>query len=339
MMPDSTSPTARALRVLDLLQGHPGSTAEWLGERLGVTDRAARRYIAVLREAGIPITSSPGRHGGYRIGRGLRLPPLVFTATEALGLVMAVLDGQHAAADPEDPVGSALGKLIRALPEGVARPAATMREHAMAVPDRFASRPDPAITADLVAAAAAGRQVGISYRSAADLRWQDVVDPWAVVVRYGRWYLLCMAHRAGAVRTLRVDRIEAVDVLAETFQAPPDLDAGRMLEENLGSGWSLPTRVVFDASHAEVAPWVSPILGRLTPLGDTRCVLVGSTNDALDYAGERLAAVPFPFHVEGGPELREAVATLARRFADAVTGDEPMPSPEIRRAVDVEDGS
>ncbi len=332
MMPDAASPTARALRALDLLQRHPGSTAEWLGERLGVSDRAARRYIAILREAGIPIISAPGPHGGYRIGRGLRLPPLVFTATEALGLVMAVLDGQHAAADPEDPVGSALGKLIRALPDGVSRPAATMREHAMAVPDRFVSRPDPAITVDLVGAVAAGRRVSIAYRSAADARWQDVVDPWAVVVRYGRWYLLCLAHRADAVRTFRVDRIEHLEVLSESFEPPEDLDAGRLLEENLGSGWSLPTRVIFHAPYAAVAPYVSPILGRLTPLDDSRCLLQGSTNDAMDYVGERLAGVPFPFRVEGGPELRAAVAAMARRFAEAVSDPQVAAADQPYRA-------
>jgi len=127
------SPTARALRALELLQRTPGITADQLAARLGVTDRAARRYVAILRESGVQIESSRGPHGGYRIGRGLRLPPLVFTATEALGLVMAVLDSQHAAADAEDPVGAALGKLIGALPAGVGRPAATMRALALHV--------------------------------------------------------------------------------------------------------------------------------------------------------------------------------------------------------------
>ena len=103
------------------------------------------------------------------------------------------------------------------------------------------------------------------------------------------------------------------------FDPPADLDAGRLLEENLGSGWSLPTRVIFQAPYATVAPYVSPILGRLTPLDDSRCLLQGSTNDAMDYVGERLAGVPFPFRVEGGPELRAAVAAMARRFAEAVS--------------------
>jgi predicted DNA-binding transcriptional regulator YafY len=60
-----------------------------------VTERAVRRYVAILREAGIPVESTRGPYGGYRVGRGIRVPPLVFSAAEALGLVMAVLDGSH----------------------------------------------------------------------------------------------------------------------------------------------------------------------------------------------------------------------------------------------------
>jgi predicted DNA-binding transcriptional regulator YafY len=113
------SPTGRALLALELLQAQPGITAGQLAVQLGVTERAARRYVAILREAGIPVESTRGLYGGYWLGRGIRLPPLMFSAAEALGLVMAVLDGSHAAADADDPVGAALGKIIRALPENV----------------------------------------------------------------------------------------------------------------------------------------------------------------------------------------------------------------------------
>src|SRR5690606_27820653 len=117
LMNDAASPTARALLTLELVQSHPGITAERLGERLGVSERAARRYVGILREASIPIESVRGPYGGYRVGRGVRLPPLTFSSLEALGLVMATLDGHHRAGDPSDPVGSALGKILRALPE------------------------------------------------------------------------------------------------------------------------------------------------------------------------------------------------------------------------------
>ena len=84
----AASPTARALLALEAIQNSPGITAAGLGARLGVTDRAARRYVAILREADLPIESVSGPYGGYRVGRGLRLPPLMFTLAEIEALVV-----------------------------------------------------------------------------------------------------------------------------------------------------------------------------------------------------------------------------------------------------------
>ncbi len=313
-MPTDLSPTARALRALGILQTRPGTTAGELAERLGVTERAARRYVGILREAGVPVESARGPHGGYRLGRGTRLPPVVFTEAEALGLVMAVLHSQPAV---DDLVGTALGKVIQALPERVGRQAATLREHASAVPDRHSARPDPATTSALVAAVAARRGVLVTYRSESGKEWDAEVDPWAVVVRHGRWYLLCHSHRADAIRTYRVDRIHSIQQTTHVFDPPDGLDPVAVLEENLGTGWEFPTCVVFDAPLTEVAPWIRPPMGRLEPAGD-RCVLVGSTSNPAMYAQEWLATVPFAFRVEGGDELRAAVAAVAARFAAAL---------------------
>jgi predicted DNA-binding transcriptional regulator YafY len=311
------SPTARALRAMEILQNRPGVTAGELAACLGVTERAARRYVGILREAGIPVESARGPYGGYRLGRGTRLPPVAFTEPEALGLVMAVLDGRPAAADVDDIVGSALGKVIRALPEGVGRQAAALREHAWAAPDRYSARPDPSTTGALVAAVAGRRRVLVTYRSESGSEWEAEVDPWAVVVRHGRWYLLCHSRRADAIRTYRVDRVRAVRQLASGFEPPDGLDPVAALEENLGTGWEFPTRVVFDAAPAEVAPWIRPPMGRLEPSG-SGCVLIGSTSNPAMYAQEWLAGVPFAFRVEGGRELRAAVATLASRLTAAL---------------------
>jgi len=308
------SPTARALRAIEILQARPGTTADELGERLGVTERAARRYVGILREAGIPVESVRGPHGGYRIRRGTRLPPIVFTQAEALGLVMAVL----AATDADDLVGAALLKLIQALPESVGRQAAALREHAAAAPDRQSARPDPSTTSALIAAVAVRRRVLVTYRSNAGHEWQAEVEPWAVVVRHGRWYLLCRSCRADAIRTYRVDRIRAVEQTEDEFEPPADLDPVAALEENLGAGWEFPTRVVFDAPAAEVAPWIRPPMGRLEPSPAGGCVLVGSTSNPAMYAQEWLPNVPFPCRVEGGPELRAAVAAVAARLAAAI---------------------
>lgn len=316
-MSTDLSPTARALRALEILQTRPGTTAGELAGRLGVTERAARRYVGILREAGIPVQSARGPHGGYRLGRGTRLPPIVFTQAEALGLVMAVLDGHPTAADVDDLIGTALGKVIQALPESVGREAAALREHASAAPDQYSARPAPAITSALVAAVAARRRVLVAYRSESGSEWESEVDPWAVVVRYGRWYLLCHSHRADAIRTYRVDRVRAVQQTEHEFEPPDGLDPVVALEENLGTGWEFQTRVVFDAPLAEVAPWIRPPMGRLEPSGDG-CVLVGSTRNTAMYAQEWLASVPFAFRIEGGPELRAAVATLAARLAASV---------------------
>lgn len=318
-MPRATSPTARALRTLELLQARPGITADQLADRLGVTERAARRYVAILREAGIPVESVRGPYGGYRLGRGLRLPPLVFTAPEALGLVMAALDGHHPAADAGDPVGSALGKIIRALPEAVGRPAAVLREHATAAPDRSSSRPDPEIITTVVNAVAAQRRIKVRYRGARDREWETDVDPWAVVVRHGYWYLLCLSHAAGAMRTYRIDRVAFAHELAESFIPPDGLDPVAQLEEHLGSGWEFETRVVFDAPLATVAHWVRGPMGRLSQLDDgARTVLTGTTSNVEMYAGEWLAGIPLPFRVEGGPQLRSAMAALAQKLSDSV---------------------
>jgi len=313
------SPAGRALRALELLQAEPGITGGQLAAQLGVTERAARRYVAILREAGIPVESARGPYGGYRVGRGIRLPPLVFTATEALGLVMAVLDGSHAAADADDPVGAALSKIIRALPENVGRPAATMRRHACAAPDRGAVRPGTETTGALVDAIAAQRQVSIGYRSESGRQWAEDVDPWAVVVRHGRWYLLCHSHRAGAVRAYRIDRIQSVAAGGEQLRGPGDLDFVDLLEQHLGAGWDFETKVVFDAPCDEVARYVRPPMGHLDRTGDgARCVLTGTTSNPAMYAAEWLAAIPITFHVEGGPELRAAVADVTARLTAAL---------------------
>jgi predicted DNA-binding transcriptional regulator YafY len=159
----NVSPTARALLALEAIQNSPGITAQRLGQRLGVTERAARRYVAILRQAELPIESLSGPYGGYQVGRGLRLPPLTFTAAEAMGLVMAVLEGHRNAADPADLVGGALDKIIRVLPERVAVPVRAVR--AVTVPPAAdETRVSPELTTALIESCAATRRLRLGYR-------------------------------------------------------------------------------------------------------------------------------------------------------------------------------
>lgn len=313
-MPDA-SPTARALLTLELIQSSPGITAEQLADKLGVSERAARRYVGVLREAELPIESLRGRYGGYRLGRGVRLPPVTFSAAEALALVMAALDGHHEAGDPTGPVGAALGKLVRALPVGVAAQAEVVRRTTAPAPDRSAARPDPTTTAVLVQGCAEHRRVRLTYRSGSGTQWDADVEPWSVVVRHSRWYLLCRTAR-DEVRAYRVDRVLAATVLDDTFEPPADLDPVALLEENLATGWEYATEVEIAAPLDDVARWVSPALGRLTAVNERTTRLVGSTSNPWWYA-EQLVRTPAPYRVVGCPELRETTRALGRRLLDA----------------------
>ncbi len=321
MQPDA-SPTARALLTLELVQGSPGITADRLADKLGVSERAVRRYVGILREAGIPIESVRGPYGGYRVGRGLRLPPLTFSAIEALGLVMAVLDGHHDAGDPTDPVGSAVGKIVAALPEPVAAQAESVRRTTAPAPDRAAARPDPGTTTALVQAVSDHRRLRVGYRSEAGSEWLAEVDPWAVVVRHGRWYLLCHSHSAGAVRTYRIDRVRDVTVLDGTFVPPPDLDPVALLEEHLSAGWEYDVEVVIDAPVEAVARCLPRALGRLEPVR-RRDDPVGRQHQQPVVVRREARGDPDVVPDRRSAEIQEAARVVGQRLLSAGEGPRP----------------
>jgi predicted DNA-binding transcriptional regulator YafY len=311
-----TSPAARALLVLEMIQDSPGVSADRLADRLGLSDRAVRRQVAVLREAGIPVESTRGRYGGYRIGRGMRLPPLMFTPTEAIGLVMAVLEGHPAGED--DPVGQALGKIVRALPEQLARPADAVRRVAARGWDVVV--PDAETTVRLVQACDAGERLRLRYGADLDRPWETTVDPWAVVVRHRRWYLLCWSLDKDARRVLRVDRVRAIEVVDAPQPGrhvpPADLDPLEAVEKQLSQGWRYQVEVVIDAPLEQVRHWLPRSFGRLEAESDARTRLVATTDEPEWYAAQ-LAHLPMSFRLVAGDEVRAAMSDLADRLAAA----------------------
>lgn len=318
-MRHDASPAARALLALERIQATPGISGARLGVALGVSDRAARRYVAILREAGIPIESVPGREGGYRVGRGYRLPPLMFSTAEALALVMAVLQGGHPDGDPTSPVESALAKIFRVLPAPVAEPAATLRQANPPRADASAGSqpspsPSPATTAVLVQAAAAGHRLRVGYRLRPDAQRVMDVDPWAVSLRHDRWYLLCWSHTAGARRVLRVDRVVTVDVLPQTFDPPAGLDPAQVVEEHLAESWRHTVEVLVDAPVAAVEEWVPRSLARVEAVDASHTRLLGTTDDLYWYAIQ-LVSIQAPFRIVRPVELREAAIFLGRHLA------------------------
>lgn len=305
------SPTARALLALEWIQNTPGTTGDQLAARLGVTDRAARRYVAILREAGIPIESTGGRYGGYRIGRGVRIAPLMFSAPEALGLVMAVLQGWHGAADGDHPVATALGKIVRVLPASSAAPVDAMRRVNAQNPGDAAASPDPQLTAAIAQACERRRRLRVRYRTR-----EMVLDPWAVVVRHGRWYLLCWSQTADARRVLRLDRVTSVETIDGEYAVPADLDPVGAVEEHLADGWTHQVEIRFPVPVETAQRRVPRTLGRLLPVDEQSCLLRGSTDDPRWYAGQ-LAATELPFSVVSSDEVQAELRTLAQRLARA----------------------
>lgn len=313
-MISDAGPVARALLALEAIQAAPGITGARLAARLGVSDRAARRYVATLREAGIPVKSAAGPYGGYRIGRGARIPPLMFTGSEALGLVMAVLQGWHGSVDDDHPAATALAKIVRVLPATTAEPIDAMRRVQAQNPGDVAAMPDADLTVTITQACQHRRRVRLTYRSTTSM----LCEPWAVVVRHGRWYLLAWLPVSAARRVLRLDRITAAEVTEQTFAPPDNLDAVREVEDHLADGWTHQVEVRVEAPVSRVAPCVPRALGRLQPHGEHACILRGSTDEPTWYA-EQLAAVPAPFTVSGSAEVQAAVRRLAERLARAIS--------------------
>jgi predicted DNA-binding transcriptional regulator YafY len=242
----------------------------------------------------------------------------MFTAVEAIGLVMAVLEGHRYAADPGDPVGGALAKIVRSLPERVARPARAVRETSAAPRPAPETRVSLELTSRLIEACAAARPLRLVYRPgpAGEMQGEREmeIEPWAVVLRHSRWYLLGWSRTRQARRALRVDRIMAAEPRPGMFTPPPDLDALGTLEDHLSQGWPHPVEVIVDAKVDDVERWLPRSLGRLAPDDEGRTRLRASTEDP-DWYVRRLAALPAPFRILGSDPVKRALADLARQLA------------------------
>jgi predicted DNA-binding transcriptional regulator YafY len=239
----------------------------------------------------------------------------MFTSAEAMGLAMAVLEGHRYAADPTDLVGSALAKILRALPERVAGPVRVVREVSAPRPAPGTSV-SPELTTQLIEACTAARRLRLTYQMSQTADRVMEVDPWAVVLRHSRWYLLGWSHTVQARRVWRVDRIASAEATLETFTPPPQLDALRTLEEHLSEGWTYPVDVLIDATIDDTSRWVPRNLGRLEPAGHSGTRLQATTDEP-DWYARQLAAIPASFHVLGSPELQRAAAALGSRLVQA----------------------
>src|SRR5258708_32232740 len=115
-------PTTRVLAVLELLQSHGQIGGAELARRVEVDRRTLRRYIAMLEEMGIPITTEQGRYGGYRLVPGYKLPPMMFTDEEAQALSLGLIPARgFGPADAAPALQSAQANVGRGLPRAPER--------------------------------------------------------------------------------------------------------------------------------------------------------------------------------------------------------------------------
>jgi predicted DNA-binding transcriptional regulator YafY len=168
----------------------------------------------------------------------------------------------------------------------------------------------------LVRACSEHRRVRLRYRSETGVERVLEAEPWAVVVRHSRWYLLCHAVTSGAVRAYRVDRVREVEVGAEGFVPPSGLDPVRALEEHLAVGWEYDVEVLIEAALETVAPCLPRTLGRLERVDAGTTRLSGTTSNPTWYA-EQLARVPTAYLVTHGEEVRAALKLLGARMTAA----------------------
>jgi predicted DNA-binding transcriptional regulator YafY len=213
-------PTARLLTLLELLQARKMTGAE-LARRLEVDRRTVRRYVETLREMGIPVEGGRGRYGAYSLKRGYKMPPLMFTDEEALGLSLGLVAARGLGISGVAPaVEGALAKVERVMPEAW-RGRLRALEHTVALTAAMpATPPDGEVVSALAGATDERRRVRLRYRSARGEETIRVVDPYAVLRTEGRWHLFGHCHLRSDARLFRLDRMLEAEVLEEGYERP-----------------------------------------------------------------------------------------------------------------------
>ena len=196
--------------------------------------RAWTRYITLLQNLGIPVEGGPGRHGGYQLRPGARLPPLLFNEAEALAIAVGLLAvRQFRLMGTPAGVESALAKVERVLPTALREQTQAVAKHLVFSPRPASAPPAGATVLTLSEAVEGQRRVWFRYTGWRGEATERQLDPYGVVWASGRWYLVGWCHLRAAVRVFRVDRVAAVAVLPQTFSRPADFDSARHVAQSL----------------------------------------------------------------------------------------------------------
>jgi predicted DNA-binding transcriptional regulator YafY len=315
---------ARLLRLLSLLQARADWSGQELADQLGVTTRTIRNDMERLRDLGYPVHASPGVGGGYRLGAGAALPPLLLDDEEAVAVAVGL---RTAAAGSVTGIQEtsirALAKLEQVLPSRL-----RYRVNAVAAATVEIPAPGPAVDPEVLTAIAGAcrdcQRLRFDYRDHDGSATIRTVEPHRLVHDRGRWYLVAWDVERADWRTFRADRIRPRVPTGPRF-VPRELPGGDVvtyLLRGVGSAtWRYRARVRVHAPAAMVAGRLPPAV-MVEAVDEHTCVIdVGS--DTPQMLALYLGMLDVDFDVED-PELVEQLRTLADRYRRAITTTGPF---------------
>jgi predicted DNA-binding transcriptional regulator YafY len=307
----------RMLALLALLQHRPSWTGAELGERLEVTERTVRRDIDRLRELGYPVEASPGVSGGYQLGRGGKLPPLLLGDDEA----MAVAIGLRGAVDGsitglEEAAISVLARLESLLPHHLATRVRQLHEATAQVETREWERVSAGVLVELGQACGRSVRIRFAYANRRGEGTRRLVEPYRMVRVGARWYLVAWDSDRRDWRTFRVDRITELETVGTPFTLVDPPDAVALVRQGITVRvWPYEARLRVRVRAEQVATIMPSALGAEDAGDGTSVVDVGSFSE--ERMIRYLAGLTIPFEVVEPAGLRAGLRDHAARIAAA----------------------
>ncbi|SEG60475.1 Predicted DNA-binding transcriptional regulator YafY, contains an HTH and WYL domains [Nonomuraea solani] len=311
---DERGTTERVLTLLGLLQQRQVWTGPELADRLGVTARTVRRDVERLRTLGYPVHASQGVGGGYQLGPGQDLPPLLFDDEEAIATALSLLAGAGVERGG-DAALRALTKLDRVLPT---RLRSEVRALSGSV-ESFGGGRTPVDSEVLMTLARACRdevEAGFGYPSGGEVRRRRV-EPYRLVASDRRWYLLAYDLDRDDWRNFRVDRMTEVSARTWRFRPRAAPDAAAYVQESVASRvYPHQARFLVHAPAAMVRTQVSASAAVVRERGSERCEVISGA-DNLDRVLLHVLMLGHDFEILDPPELGRRSRELAERLRSA----------------------
>jgi predicted DNA-binding transcriptional regulator YafY len=304
------SPTTRLLTILELLQSNHRMSGAEIARRLEVTVRTVRRYIVMLQDMGIPIEAERGQDGAYYLGRGYKLPPLMFNNDEAVAVVLGLLL-MRAYQFPVNPVAieGTLAKVERVMPEILLE---QVRGLQTAITFSHLDAPrylQPYFIAVLSSAVQQTNSVLLGYQSFDGSQTERVFDPYGIVYHMGYWYTSGFCHLRGDLRTFRIDRVISLQMMDSSFNPPPEFDALQNVLDALATmSGRFPVEIVLHGTREQVQKFLLPTAGILEET-EAGIVWRRETYD-LDWIAHLLLQFDFPITIRQPDELRQIMQQL-----------------------------